>query len=31
MHIQGMLHRQFAGVRTMHIAEILAGIEEATA
>ena len=29
MHIQGMLHRQFAGVRTMHIAEILAGTEEA--
>lgn len=24
MHIQGMLHRQYAGVRTMHIAEILA-------
>jgi L-lactate dehydrogenase complex protein LldE len=24
MHIQGMLHRQQAGVRTMHIAEILA-------
>ena len=31
MHIQGMLHRQFAGVRTVHIAEILAGIEDATA
>lgn len=24
MHIQGMLHRQFAGVRTLHIAEVLA-------
>ena len=24
MHIQGMLHREYAGVRTMHIAEILA-------
>jgi L-lactate dehydrogenase complex protein LldE len=24
MHIQGMLHRQYAGVRTAHIAEILA-------
>ena len=24
MHIQGMLHRQYAGVRAMHIAEILA-------
>jgi L-lactate dehydrogenase complex protein LldE len=24
MHIQGMLHRQHADVRTMHIAEILA-------
>jgi L-lactate dehydrogenase complex protein LldE len=24
MHIQGMLHRQYAGVRTLHIAEILA-------
>ncbi len=24
MHIQGMLHRQYAGVSTMHIAEILA-------
>jgi L-lactate dehydrogenase complex protein LldE len=24
MHIEGMLHRQFAGVRTAHIAEILA-------
>jgi hypothetical protein len=26
-----MLHRQFAGVRTMHIAEVLAGTEEASA
>jgi L-lactate dehydrogenase complex protein LldE len=25
MHIQGWLHRQFAGVRTAHLAEILAG------
>jgi L-lactate dehydrogenase complex protein LldE len=24
MHIQGMLHRQFAGVRALHLAEILA-------
>jgi L-lactate dehydrogenase complex protein LldE len=24
MHIQGMLHRQYAGVRTLHLAEILA-------
>lgn len=31
MHMQGMLHRQFAGVRTMHIAEVLAGAEEASA
>ena len=31
MHIQGMLHRQFAGVRTMHLAEILASSEGATA
>lgn len=28
MHIQGMLHRQYAGVRTAHIAEILAASEE---
>ena len=28
MHLQGMLHRQFAGVRTLHLAEILAGTEE---
>jgi L-lactate dehydrogenase complex protein LldE len=28
MHIQGMLHRQYAGVRTLHIAEILAAVEE---
>ncbi len=28
MHIQGMLHRQYAGVRTAHIAEILASHEE---
>ncbi len=28
MHIQGMLHRQYAGVRTLHIAEILAAAEE---
>lgn len=31
MHIQGMLHRQFAGVRTQHIAEILAATEDSTA
>jgi L-lactate dehydrogenase complex protein LldE len=31
MHIQGMLHRQYAGVRTLHIAEILAGSEEKSA
>jgi L-lactate dehydrogenase complex protein LldE len=31
MHIQGMLHRQFAGVRTHHIAEILATTEDAAA
>ena len=31
MHMQGMLHRQFAGVRTLHIAEVLAGIEDAPA
>jgi hypothetical protein len=31
MHIQGMLHRQFAGVRTHHIAEILAATEDAPA
>jgi L-lactate dehydrogenase complex protein LldE len=28
MHIQGGLHRQKAGVRTLHLAEILAGEEE---
>ncbi|HZD77212.1 MAG TPA: (Fe-S)-binding protein [Acidobacteriaceae bacterium] len=28
MHMQGMLHRQFAGVRTLHIAEVLAGTED---
>jgi L-lactate dehydrogenase complex protein LldE len=28
MHLQGMLHRQFAGVRTLHLAEILAATEE---
>jgi L-lactate dehydrogenase complex protein LldE len=28
MHLQGMLHRQFAGVRTLHLAEILAETEE---
>jgi L-lactate dehydrogenase complex protein LldE len=28
MHIQGALHRQKAGVRTVHLAEILAGDEE---
>jgi L-lactate dehydrogenase complex protein LldE len=28
MHIQGALHRQKTGVRTMHLAEILAGDEE---
>jgi L-lactate dehydrogenase complex protein LldE len=27
MHIQGALHRQKTGVRTMHLAEILAGEE----
>ncbi|MCU1313533.1 MAG: cysteine-rich domain protein [Acidobacteriaceae bacterium] len=27
MHLQGMLHRQFAGVRTLHLAEILAETE----
>ena len=31
MHMQGMLHRQFAGVRTLHIAEVLAGTEDAPA
>ena len=31
MHIQGMLHRQFAGVRAMHIAEILACSGEVSA
>ncbi|HEY2039326.1 MAG TPA: (Fe-S)-binding protein [Edaphobacter sp.] len=29
MHIQGALHRQRTGVRTVHLAEILAGSEEA--
>jgi L-lactate dehydrogenase complex protein LldE len=29
MHIQGALHRQRTGVKTLHLAEILAG-EEAT-
>jgi L-lactate dehydrogenase complex protein LldE len=28
MHIQGMLHRQYAGVRTLHLAEILASVED---
>ena len=28
MHIQGALHRQRTGVRTIHLAEILAGTEE---
>ena len=28
MHIQGMLHRQYAGVRTLHLAEILASAED---
>jgi L-lactate dehydrogenase complex protein LldE len=28
MHIQGALHRQHTGVRTLHLAEILAGEEE---
>jgi L-lactate dehydrogenase complex protein LldE len=28
MHIQGALHRQRTGVRTVHLAEILAGVEE---
>ena len=27
MHIQGALHRQKTGVRTVHLAEILAGQE----
>jgi L-lactate dehydrogenase complex protein LldE len=27
MHIQGGLHRQRAGVKTVHLAEILAGEE----
>jgi L-lactate dehydrogenase complex protein LldE len=31
MHIQGMLHRQYAGVRTMHLAEILANAEDKSA
>jgi L-lactate dehydrogenase complex protein LldE len=31
MHIQGMLHRQYAGVRTLHLAEILANIEDKSA
>jgi L-lactate dehydrogenase complex protein LldE len=31
MHIQGMLHRQYAGVRTLHLAEILAAAEEKSA
>jgi L-lactate dehydrogenase complex protein LldE len=31
MHIQGMLHRQYAGVRTLHIAEILAAAGEKSA
>ena len=31
MHMQGMLHRQFAGVRTLHIAEVLADTEDAPA
>jgi L-lactate dehydrogenase complex protein LldE len=31
MHMQGMLHRQFAGVRTLHIAEVLADTEGAPA
>jgi len=30
MHIQGALHRQRTGVRTVHLAEILAGVEEET-
>ncbi len=30
MHIGGALHRQRAGVRTAHLAEILAGIEKAS-
>jgi hypothetical protein len=29
--MQGMLHRQFAGVRTLHIAEVLGGAEDASA
>jgi L-lactate dehydrogenase complex protein LldE len=31
MHIQGALHRQRTGVKTLHLAEILAGEEGATA
>jgi len=27
MHIEGSLHRQRTGVRTLHLAEILAGSE----
>ena len=27
MHMQGMLHRQFADVRTLHLAEVLANTE----
>jgi L-lactate dehydrogenase complex protein LldE len=30
MHIRGALHRQRTGVRTVHLAEILAGTEEAS-
>jgi len=29
MHIQGALHRQKTGVKTLHLAEILAGEEGA--
>jgi len=29
MHIQGALHRQRTGVKTVHLAEILSGVEEA--
>jgi L-lactate dehydrogenase complex protein LldE len=28
MHLQGALHRQHTGVKTLHLAEILAGEEE---
>jgi len=30
MHVQGALHRQRTGVKTLHLAEILAGEERST-